>query len=165
MVALPADLLDAAKSVLQAYENAGLMISTAESCTGGLIAGTLTAVAGSSSVVDRGFVTYTNGSKIGMLSVPSDLFETVGAVSEQVAECMVIGALAHSSSHVAVAVTGVAGPGQSENKPAGLVYIGIGRRGETVQVTRHHFDGDRDAVRHQTVASALQELLRLVEQV
>lgn len=102
----------------------GVMIATAESCTGGLIAGALTDVAGSSAVFDRGFVTYSNAAKTDMLGVAPDLIDTYGAVSEEVAKAMALGALARSDAGLAVSVTGIAGPGGSDAKPEGRVCFG-----------------------------------------
>ena len=163
MTVLPDDLTELAKRVLAAADARGETVATAESCTGGLIAGTLTSVAGSSSVVDRGFVTYSNQAKSDLLGVDPALFPAVGAVSTEVAAAMAEGVLARSKVDAAVSVTGVAGPGQSENKPAGLVYIGTARRGAPAKVTEFRFAGDRDAVRHQTVAEALRLLAGLFE--
>lgn len=154
MPSLAEDLLFAAEDLLARFRDEGRMIATAESCTGGLISGTLTAIAGSSDVVERGFVTYSNAAKAQMLGVDPALIERLGAVSGPVAEAMASGALARSEADVAVAVTGVAGPGQSESKPAGLVYIAAACRDHPVAVAEHHFDGDRDAVRHATVLEA-----------
>jgi len=165
MTTLPQDLTSLAEDVLHAYGVKDRMIATAESCTGGLIAATLTAVAGSSRVVERGFVTYTNQAKSELLGVDPDLFPKVGAVSREVAAAMAEGALRHAPVDAAVSVTGVAGPGQSEMKPAGLVYVGLCRRGAHPSVEEFRFDGDRDSVRHQTVVAALKALLRLIEEV
>src|SRR5690606_23911427 len=113
----------------------GLTIATAESCTGGLIIGTLTEIAGSSAAVDRGFITYSNQAKTDLLGVPAELIAQVGAVSREVAIAMAEGALARSPADLAVAVTGIAGPGGgSTDKPVGLVHFGAARRG---QPTRH----------------------------
>lgn len=131
------------------------MIATAESCTGGLISGALTEISGSSDVVDRGFVTYTNAAKSEMLGVDGDLIKKLGAVSSEVAECMANGALKHSNAQIAIAVTGVAGPNQSENKPAGLVYFGCAGFGQDTIVDHKNFIGDRHEVRQQTVCHAL----------
>ena len=118
--------------VLEACRNAGVMIATAESCTGGLIAGALTDIAGSSDVVDRGFVTYSNEAKAEMIEVPMELINRFGAVSKEVALSMAEGALARSHAGVTVAVTGVAGPGGgSDEKPVGLVPIAAARKGYT----------------------------------
>lgn len=130
-------------------------LCTAESCTGGLIAKTLTDLAGSSDWFDRGFVTYSNEAKTDMLGVPALLIEQQGAVSEAVASAMVKGALEHSQADYAISVTGVAGPGGgSAEKPVGTVWIGVGS--EDYQIVRHYvFDGDREAVRMATLKTAL----------
>ncbi len=161
-----AEQLSAAEAVLDACRAAGLKLAVAESCTGGLIAGCLTAVAGSSDVVERGFVTYTNEAKHDMLGVDVALIETAGAVSEEVARAMAGGALALSNAQIAVAVTGIAGPdGGTADKPVGLVHIAAARDGDdsgggTVH-ERHVFDGDRDAVRAQSVTAALEMVRKL----
>ncbi|HLO75137.1 MAG TPA: CinA family protein [Magnetospirillum sp.] len=147
---------DGAIQVLEVCKAGGLMVATAESCTGGLVAAALTAIPGSSSVVDRGFVTYSNAAKAQMLGVPMALIDTHGAVSEQVARAMAEGALDHSQAHVAVAVTGVAGPdGGSADKPVGLVHFAAARRDGAVIARHRIFAGDRDAVREQSVVFAL----------
>lgn len=139
-------------------------MTTAESCTGGLIAAAITAVPGSSSVFDRGFITYSNQSKTEMLEVREDTLETHGAVSEQTAAAMVTGALRKSRAHLAVAVTGIAGPGGgSAEKPVGLVYIGCGLRGQDPKVTKHNFSGTRESIREQTAAAALNHALSLLD--
>jgi len=158
------DLTDLATQVLQAFERRGKMLATAESCTGGLITGVLTAIAGSSSVVERGFVTYTNEAKMEMLGVTPALFPDVGAVSSEVAREMAAGAVAHSRADIAVAVTGVAGPGQSERKPAGLVYIGTCKRGEEPVAHEFQFTGDRNNVRRQAVVEALTLAMKVVSE-
>jgi nicotinamide-nucleotide amidase len=146
-------------ALLQRYRELGWRIATAESCTGGLIAGTLTAIAGSSDVYDRGWVTYSNDAKREQLGVPSMVLEARGAVSPEAAEAMAKGALHRSQAHVAVSVTGIAGPGGgSAEKPVGLVYIGLARKDGWSQVERCEFAGDREAVRTQTVARALTHL-------
>ncbi|RVU39359.1 CinA family protein [Hwanghaeella grinnelliae] len=157
------ELTDLAKSVLKQFEERGLTLTTAESCTGGLITGVLTAIAGSSSVVERGFVTYTNEAKMEMLGVTPALFPDVGAVSSEVAREMAAGAVAHSRADIAVAVTGVAGPGQSERKPAGLVYIGSCKRGGEPIALEFRFSGDRNAVRRQAVIEALSLAVRVLD--
>jgi nicotinamide-nucleotide amidase len=145
--------------LLDLYRSQGLKIATAESCTGGLIAASLTAVAGSSDVFERGWVTYSNQAKSESLGVPAELIVEKGAVSLEVAEAMAKGALRHSQADVAVSVTGVAGPGGgSEEKPVGLVFIGLARKGGWSQVERCVFPGNRDAVRAHTVARALAHL-------
>ena len=138
----------------------GLMMATAESCTGGLIAGACTELSGSSDWFERGFVTYSNAAKHGMLGVPALLIEQHGAVSEPVARAMASGALAHSPAQLAVAVTGVAGPtGGSAEKPVGTVWFGWATP-EGVFTEHQRFDGDRAAVRQATVRHALAGLLQ-----
>ena len=155
---IDAAVLAQAEQVLAACRAAGLRLATAESCTGGLVAGALTAIAGSSDVVECGFVTYSNAAKTALLGVPAGLIASVGAVSEAVARQMAEGALARSGADLAVAVTGVAGPGGgSAEKPVGLVWFGLAGRGPTLAL-RHVFAGDRAAVRRQSVAEALRLL-------
>lgn len=138
----------------------GLMMATAESCTGGLIAGACTEVSGSSEWFERGFVTYSNAAKHELLGVPTALIDQHGAVSEPVAYAMAEGALAHSPAQLAVAVTGVAGPtGGSAEKPVGTVWFGWATP-EGVFTEHQRFDGDRAAVRQATVRHALAGLLR-----
>lgn len=162
MTALPPDLTAAASGVLERCQRAGLMLATAESCTGGLVAAALTAIAGSSAVVERGFVTYSNQAKAEMLRVPMALIGMHGAVSEPVARAMAHGALTHSRAHLAVAVTGIAGPGGgSADKPVGLVHFAAIRRQGAILADHHIFSGGRDAVRHQAVLTALELLARL----
>lgn len=148
-------------SLLRAH---GLMVATAESCTGGLVAGALTAIPGSSDVVDRGFVTYSNAAKTEMLGVPADLIARHGAVSEPVARAMAEGALAHSRADVSVAITGIAGPGGgSDAKPVGLVHFGAACRDRpTVHLERRYGDLGRDGIRAAAVADALALLAGLV---
>ena len=138
----------------------GWTMATAESCTGGLIAGACTDRAGSSDWFERGFVTYSNAAKTDLLGVPADLIAAHGAVSEPVARAMAAGARAHAPVQVAVAVTGVAGPsGGSADKPVGTVWFGWATP-EGVFTERQRFDGDRAAVRRATVAHALTGLLQ-----
>ncbi|HET6308912.1 MAG TPA: nicotinamide-nucleotide amidohydrolase family protein [Rhodopila sp.] len=152
---LPDEILRDAESLLAACRARQVMLATAESCTGGLIAAALTAIAGSSDVVDRGFVTYSNDAKHEMLGVKMALIETHGAVSEPVAGAMAEGALARSRAAIAVAVTGVAGPaGGSAEKPVGLVWFGLARAGAPTQTERLVFPGDRSDIRAATVAHA-----------
>ena len=146
--------------VLAACRRNRLKLATAESCTGGMAAAALTDIAGSSDVVERGFVVYSNQAKTEMLGVPAALIERVGAVSEEVAQAMAAGALAHAPVDLAIAVTGIAGPGGgSAEKPVGLVHFGLARRGHPVEAEHHVFPGDRAAVRHATVKRALEMLL------
>ena len=154
-------VLARAEALLAACRARGWRIATAESCTGGLIAATLTAVAGSSDVVDRGFVTYSNAAKTEMLGVDAGLIARVGAVSEEVALQMARGAVGFAD--IAVAVTGVAGPGGgSAQKPVGLVWFAVATK-SVVQAESHVFPGDRAAVRRATVGHALALLARHAE--
>ncbi len=152
-----APLLARAAALIQAYAARGEMIATAESCTGGLVSALLTEIAGSSAVVNRGFVTYSNEAKQDMLGVSASLLETHGAVSEPVARAMAEGALAHSRAHVTVAITGVAGPGGgSEQKPVGLVHFACARRGGQTQAIERRFgDLGRTEVRRAALLCAL----------
>ncbi len=157
----PAALAEA-ESLLAHLRGRGLRVATAESCTGGLVAAALTAIAGSSDVVERGFVTYSNAAKTELLGVPAGLIDTAGAVSEEVAWRMAEGALAHSAADLSVAVTGVAGPGGgSEAKPVGLVWFAAARRGGPVVTARELFSGGRAEVRAASVLVAFRLLRRL----
>ncbi len=150
------ELLAVAADVLDRLRRRGMMAATAESCTGGLIAAALTAVAGSSDVLDRGFVTYSNAAKAEMLGVDPALILAHGAVSAPVAAAMAEGALHRSQAAVAVAVTGVAGPGGgTPGKPVGTVWFGLAVRGEAVLTEVQVFPGDRSGVREATVQRAL----------
>lgn len=152
-----------ATTVLGRCRALGWKAATAESCTGGLIAGALTEIAGSSDVVDRGFVTYSNEAKMQMLGVPAETLAAHGAVSEQTARAMALGALANSEATVTVAVTGVAGPGGgSIDKPVGLVHFASATP-DGVVAERRIFEGDRGAVRRQTVLHALKMMLSRAE--
>jgi nicotinamide-nucleotide amidase len=152
---LPEATLEDAASLLAACRTRGIMLATAESCTGGLIVAALTAIAGSSDVVDRGFVTYSNDAKHQMIGVSMKLIETHGAVSEEVARAMAEGALARSRAAIVVSVTGVAGPGGgTADKPVGLVCFGLACTAKPVASERQVFPGDRTAIRAATVAHA-----------
>jgi nicotinamide-nucleotide amidase len=145
----PADLLER-------YRRAGKKIATAESCTGGMVAAALTDIAGSSDVVERGFVTYSNEAKTELIGVPADLIRRVGAVSAEVAQAMAEGALAHSHADMAVSITGIAGPGGgTPTKPVGLVWFGLAKRAGATMIEKRQFAGDRAQVRQQAVATAL----------
>jgi nicotinamide-nucleotide amidase len=153
---IEAEILAQAEALLARCRASGVKVATAESCTGGLIAAALTAIAGSSEVVDRGFVTYSNEAKTELVGVPAEMIAAHGAVSEEVARRMAEGALAGSLADIAVSVTGVAGPGGgSAEKPVGLVWIGCARKGRATVAERHVFGGDRSSVRAQTVVRAL----------
>ena len=139
------------------------MLATAESCTGGMLGAALTARAGSSDVFERGFITYSYESKTEILGVPASTIKKHGAVSAQTAKAMAEGALTHSRADVAVAITGIAGPGGGmPGKPVGLVYIGYGTK-DGITTAEHHFTGDRDFVREQTCRAALEHLCKLVD--
>jgi len=158
------DLLSDAERLLEACRARGKKIVTAESCTGGLIAASLTEIPGASDVLERGFVTYSNMAKNECLGVPLGLIAAHGAVSEDVARAMADGALAHSHADIAIAVTGITGPGGgSAEKPVGLVWFGCARRGGATISARHVFPGDRAEVRRATVAEALAMLGRLIQ--
>jgi nicotinamide-nucleotide amidase len=153
-------LLARAEALVKAYAAAGLRVATAESCTGGLVAGLLTSVPGSSAVVERGFVTYSNEAKAEAIGVPADLIAAQGAVSEPVARAMAEGALAHARADVAVAITGIAGPGGgSALKPVGLVHFGLAAKGRPViHRERRYGDPGRTEIRRLAVAEALDML-------
>lgn len=153
-----------AEDVLKAAKAAGLMVATAESCTGGMVAAALTDIAGSSAVVERGFVTYSNIAKRQMLGVSADTLEAHGAVSEEVAREMAEGALDHSEADVAVSITGIAGPGGSEHKPEGRVCFGLARVGRVTQVETVEFGAPgRAEVRAAARDHALALLLRALD--
>jgi nicotinamide-nucleotide amidase len=159
------EMRDAAERVLHACRKRRLKVATAESCTGGLIAATLTAIAGSSDVVERAFVTYANEAKREMLGVPWEALMGYGAVSDPVARAMAAGALVRSGADLAVSVTGVAGPGGgSAEKPVGLVHLAAARKGRDMIAERHVFPGDRDAIRRVSVLTALTMLASLAEE-
>ncbi len=159
---LPDPFLEAAFRLLDLCRRRRLTIATAESCTGGLIAACLTEIAGSSDVVERGFVTYSNAAKRELLGVHAATLERHGAVSAEAAVEMVEGALAHSPADLAVAVTGIAGPGgATAEKPVGLVFLAARRRGAPPVVERHVFPGDRRQVRTATLDRALAMLERM----
>jgi nicotinamide-nucleotide amidase len=154
------DTQSQAQAVGQALLARGWMLCSAESCTGGAIAAAITDIAGSSQWFDRGFVTYSNQAKQEMLGVSADTLATFGAVSEATVREMVSGALARSAAQVAVAVSGIAGPGGgTADKPVGMVCLAWGLAGGEMRVCTEHFPGDRAAVRARTVQRALQGLL------
>jgi nicotinamide-nucleotide amidase len=152
-----ADLVDDAHKLVGELRARQMMLATAESCTGGLFTGLLTEVPGASDVVERGFVTYSNKAKIGCLGVPAQLLARHGAVSAQVAHAMAEGALVHSEADLAIAVTGVAGPGGgTADKPVGLVFLAIARAGGTPLRKECRFgDLGRSRIRLETVRAAL----------
>lgn len=160
----PEELTAAAARLLEACRARRLMLATAESCTGGLVATALTEIAGSSDVFDRGFVTYSNAAKISMLDVSEDLIAARGAVSREVAEAMAAGALAASAADLAIAVTGIAGPGGgSAQKPVGLVHLCAARRGgPALSLERRYGDSGRTQIRRAAVLDAFELVVRLL---
>ena len=153
------------KDILDLARERGVMIATAESCTGGMVAVVLTDVPGSSSVVERGFVTYSNAAKIEMLGVSTDTLSAHGAVSEEVAREMADGALAHSRAQLAVSITGIAGPGGSEHKPEGRVCFGLARTGHPTRTQTREFGAQgRSRVRDLSRDHALHMLKETLEQ-
>jgi nicotinamide-nucleotide amidase len=157
------EMIELATKVGQALQAKGLLLVTAESCTGGGVAQAITEIAGSTGWFDCGFVTYSNASKTELLDVSAALIAQLGTVSEEVAGAMAKGALANSNAHVAVSTTGIAGPtGAVPGKPVGTVCFGWAR-GDATYTERLVFPGDRQAVREQTVIHALRGLLRFIE--
>jgi nicotinamide-nucleotide amidase len=156
----PEDIDELARLVLTLAREAGVMLVTVESCTGGLVAGALTAISGSSDVVDRGLVTYSNAAKTALAGVPEALIAEHGAVSERVARGMAQGGLKASGAGAAVAITGIAGPGGgSADKPVGLVHFAVARSGKsTVHQEKRFGDIGREAVRLESVRTALEML-------
>jgi nicotinamide-nucleotide amidase len=156
----PDDIEALARRVVEAAVKRGIVVATAESCTGGLVAGALTAVAGSSAALDRGFVTYSNAAKTETLGVPADLIEAHGAVSEPVARAMAKGAVDHSAAVASVAVTGIAGPGGgSDEKPVGLVHFAASGPAGLIHDEHRFGDLGREAIRLESVRVALRMLL------
>jgi nicotinamide-nucleotide amidase len=154
------DLVETLSILLQAKK---FTLTTAESCTGGLLAATITHRPGTSTMFERGFITYSNESKTEMLGVPKEVIEKYGAVSSETAQAMAQGALEHSKAQVAVSVTGIAGPdGGSEQKPVGLVYIGYAIKNEMAGSIEHRFTGNRKQVQMETTLSALKHLIRIL---
>ncbi|WP_105427674.1 CinA family protein [Neorhizobium tomejilense] len=166
MSLFPADIEDQARQIVADFAARGKMVATAESCTGGLIAGALTEISGSSAVVDRGFVTYTNQAKVDMLGVAETTLATHGAVSKETALQMVHGALYRSQASVAVAVTGIAGPGGgSAEKPVGLVHLAAkNRSGKILHREMRYGEIGRTEVRLATVRTALEMLAEVAAQ-
>lgn len=154
-----AETLSLAQSVIEACRARRWRVATAESCTGGLVAAALTAIAGSSDVVERGFVTYSNEAKSELLGIPSELIAAHGAVSAETAAAMALGAVARAPVDLAISVIGIAGPGgATATKPVGLVLYGLARRGGTCRTERRVFSGDRASVRQAALEVALELL-------
>ncbi|MBI2319628.1 MAG: CinA family protein [Betaproteobacteria bacterium] len=162
---MPSDTLTTLATLVGArLKERGLMLATAESCTGGWVAQSLTSVSGSSDWFERGFVTYSNSAKAAMRGVAPETLAGHGAVSEQTAREMASGALARSRADLALAITGVAGPtGGSADKPVGMVCFAWARKGAPITCSTRRFSGDREAVRRQSVIAALQGVLELLE--
>jgi len=160
----PDDIQTLAQQAVAASIRRGVMLATVESCTGGLVAGALTAIAGSSGALDRGFVTYSNQAKTDLVSVPAAMIETHGAVSEAVARAMATGALSRSAAGLAVSITGVAGPGGgSPDKPVGLVHFAAADADGVIHVEKRFGDLGREAIRLDSVRTALKLLLARLE--
>lgn len=156
-------LLEKSGRVLNRARERGYTICTAESCTGGLVAGCLTEIAGSSAVVDRAFITYSNRAKQEMLGVPADILDAHGAVSEDVARAMAEGALSRSGASLSIAITGIAGPGGgSKEKPVGLVHFAASHAGQTRHTVKTFGDIGRTEIRLRSVETALDMLLALL---
>lgn len=156
----PDDIDALARRVMDSARTRALTVATAESCTGGLVSGALTAIAGSSAVLDRGFVTYSNAAKTDLLGVPEAMIERHGAVSEAVARAMAEGAVARSRATVSVAVTGIAGPGgRTAGKPVGLVHFAATGAAGTIHAERRFGDTGRETIRLDSVRTALTLLL------
>ena len=159
------ELENLASMALDTCRKKKLKVVTAESCTGGLIAGLLTEIPGSSEVVERGFITYSNEAKYEMLNVPLECLSTFGAVSEEVALAMAEGALLRSNAQVAVSVTGIAGPGGgSVEKPVGLVHMVIAHKGTNTNQFCDIFEGNRSEIRSKIVEVALERLSSVISQ-
>ncbi len=157
------EIRSCAQKLVERFQAEGLILACAESCTGGLISAAVTDIAGSSAVLDRGFVTYSNQAKMDMLGVPAPLLEQYGAVSEPVARAMAEGALHHSRATISLAVTGIAGPGGgTADKPVGTVHLAASHRNGTTLHRLQQFSGDRSAVRQLTVLTALHLALELL---
>ena len=155
----PEILIIMAEDLITTCRKNGIKLALAESCTGGLVAGCITAVNGSSDIFDRGFVTYSNQAKTEMLGVAEKLLNSFGAVSEQVAIAMAEGAINNSDANISLSITGIAGPsGGSDEKPVGLVHMAVAKKGTATRHERHIFKGDRGRVRIQAVESGLKLL-------
>ncbi len=157
-------LLYDANQILELCKRSDIRLATAESCTGGLIISCLTEIPGSSDVIDRGFITYSNEAKIELLGVPNLLIALHGSVSEEVAIAMSEGALSRSMSDITIAVTGVAGPGGgTTDKPVGLVHYACSGRGRSSYTLQQNFPGSRSAIRDATVQTAFSIIRKFLE--
>jgi nicotinamide-nucleotide amidase len=154
---------DLVENLSKLLEQKKMLLTVAESCTGGLLSATITHRPGTSKIFDRGFVTYTNESKIEMLGVPKEIIDNHGAVSKECAEAMATGALKHSHAQLAVSVTGIAGPdGGTDTKPVGLVYFGYALKGGSSGSLSQTFKGERNEIQTQAVVSALRHLIAVL---
>ena len=161
---MDADLIALSEAIGAPCRQRRLLLATAESCTGGWVAQVITHTAGSSAWFDRGFVTYSNEAKVEMLGVPAETLAEFGAVSQETAADMAVGALKNSNAMFSLAITGIAGPtGGSPGKPVGTVCFAWCRRGDKADAETRHFAGDREAVRRQAVIHALRGLLRRLD--
>lgn len=161
----PIEIEEMAHKVISSYAHKQKKIVTAESCTGGLIGGALTAIPGSSDVFERGFTTYSYDAKTDVLGILPEMLQRYGAVSAEVAEAMATGALEYSHADCALAVTGIAGPGGGmPGKPVGLVYFGVATNEGTCFHVESHFQGDRNQVREQTMMEGLKLLHGLMDE-
>ncbi len=155
---------DLAKVLTEMLARKNLKLTTAESCTGGLLGAEITRIAGASSVYERGFITYSNEAKSEMLGVPMDLIDDKGAVSAEIAESMVKGAIENSHADIALSITGIAGPGGgSDEKPVGTVYFGRMIKDQEPTHFKHNFSGDRQAVQRKSADEALRILIAILE--
>jgi nicotinamide-nucleotide amidase len=162
-MSLPTSLTDKANDLLQLCLQHAATLATVESCTGGLVAAAITAIPGSSRVLERGFVTYSNQAKTDLVGVPADLILAHGAVSEQVARAMAEGALVCCPALASLSITGIAGPdGGSATKPVGLVHIAAAMKGANTLHQHCLFDGDRDFVREQAAIAAMELVMQLL---
>ncbi len=155
---------DLVEPLAKLLESKSMMLVTAESCTGGLLAATITHRPGTSKIFDRGFITYTNESKMELSSVPKDILDNHGAVSSECAEAMALGALKNSHAQLAVSVTGIAGPeGGTETKPVGLVYFGYALKGGSSGSLSQQFSGERNEVQTHAVVTVLKHLITVLK--
>ncbi len=154
------DIYQQASTCVFLLKQRRMQLAVAESCTGGLLTAYITAIPGSSLVLDRGFVTYSNAAKIEILGVSREAITKFGAVSNEIARAMVGGVLNKSQADVAIGITGVAGPAESEAKPVGLVYVAFGLRYGVTQLNKFEFDGGRNAVRSATVSAVFNLIIK-----
>lgn len=156
MIMFNIEILDKAKELIETLKEQNKRITTAESCTGGLLSASITEIAGSSEVFDRGFITYSNKAKIDLLTVPTFYIDEYGAVSLETALAMAEGAILMSNSHISISVTGVAGPGGgTDNKPVGTVFIAVASNNGKTFGVKFNFDGDRNQIRQKATLCAL----------